>query len=100
MPPVTAMATSPASTRLHEIAFAPCEVSITMAFGARVMLLPEIVNPAAENAIDWTVSPLRSFVAAGRLDAGNEIGADASPAGGAPSQLDGVGEWTSAAAGQ
>src|SRR3954454_11668765 len=79
---------SPASTRLHEIVFVPCDVSITVAFSASVMGLPLIVNPPAENAIDWTVRPFRSFVAAGRLDAGNEIAADASPAGEPPIQFE------------
>src|SRR3954447_15265190 len=88
MLPVTATAMSPASTRLHEIVFVPCDVSITAVFSASVMGLPPIVNPPAENAIDWTVRPSRSFVAAGRLDAGNEIAADASPTGEPPIQFE------------
>src|SRR3954462_6469527 len=88
MLPFTATAMSPASTRLHEIVFVPSDVSITVAFAIRVIGLPLMVNPPAENAIDWTVSPFRSFVAAGRLDAGNEIAADASPAGEPPIQFE------------
>src|SRR3954447_18330811 len=88
MLPFTATATSPASTRLHEIVFVPSDVSITVAFAASVMGLPLMVNTPAENAIDSTVSPFRSFVAVGRLDAGNEIAAEASPAGEPPIQFE------------
>jgi len=88
MLPFTETATSPASARLHAIVFVPAEVSKTVPFSASVIALPLIVNPCAEKAIDWTERPFRSFVAVARLDAGNEIEADASPPGDPPIQFD------------
>src|SRR3954462_2761493 len=88
MLPFTATAMSPASTRLHEIVFVPSDVSITVAFAIRVIGVPLMLDPPAENAIDWTVSPFGPFFAAGGLAGGNEFAPDPSPAGEPPIQFE------------